>query len=337
MKKNFSLDSKEILFIAEIGGNHEGDFNYAKRLVKDAISSGVQVVKLQTYYADKLTNKLETPDRYNHFKKFELSIKQHKYLAQMCIDNGVYYNSSIWDEEAFKKLDKYLNFYKIGSGDLTALPLIQKFIDRQKPIILSTGLSDFKEIKSTVNFIKKNSFYKKKSNLALLQCTSCYPTIDEEVNLLAMNELKKICPIVGYSHHNKGDLAIKSAIVLGAKIIEFHFTDNRKGKSFRDHKISLTKRETISLIEEAKRIKKFIRKDYSKPSINEINSEHVISFRRGLFYKKNLKKGHLINQGDLIALRPNLGFDPRYYVKILGKKLKISVKKLSRINYSDIE
>jgi|TARA_B110000261_G_C13034916_1_gene337837 N,N'-diacetyllegionaminate synthase len=337
MKKNFSLDSKEILFIAEIGGNHEGDFNYAKRLVRDAISSGVQVVKLQTYYADKLTNKLETPDRYNHFKKFELSIKQHKYLAQMCIDNDVYYNSSIWDEEAFKKLDKYLNFYKIGSGDLTALPLIQKFIDRQKPIILSTGLSDFKEIKNTVNFIKKNSFYKKKSNLALLQCTSCYPTIDEEVNLLAMNELKKICPIVGYSHHNKGDLAIKSAIALGAKIIEFHFTDTRKGKSFRDHKISLTKRETISLIDEAKRIKKFIRKDYSKPSINEVNSKHVISFRRGLFYKKNLKKGHLINQGDLIALRPNLGFDPRNYTKVLGKKLKISVKKLSRINYSDIE
>ena len=73
MKKNFSLDSKEILFIAEIGGNHEGDFNYAKRLVRDAISSGVQVVKLQTYYADKLTNKLETPDRYSHFKKFEWS------------------------------------------------------------------------------------------------------------------------------------------------------------------------------------------------------------------------------------------------------------------------
>ena len=74
MKKNFSLDSKEILFIAEIGGNHEGDFNYAKRLVGDAISSGVQVVKLQTYYADKLTNKLETPDRYNHFKNYEVTM-----------------------------------------------------------------------------------------------------------------------------------------------------------------------------------------------------------------------------------------------------------------------
>ena len=335
MKKNFLLDAKEILFIAEIGGNHEGDFNYAKKLVKDAISTGADVVKLQTYYANKLTNKFETLDRYKHFKKFELSIKQHKYLAQMCIDNGVYYNSSIWDEDALKHLDKYLNFYKIGSGDLTALPLIQKFIDKKKPIILSTGLSDFREINNTLKFITKNSFYKKRGNLALMQCTSCYPTIDEEVNLQAMIKLKKYCPIVGYSHHNKGDLAIKSAIALGAKIIEFHFTDDRRGKVFRDHKISLTKKETISLIKDSKRILKYVRKDYTKPTMNEISSKHVVSFRRGLFYKKNLKKGHIITLKDLVALRPNVGFDPRNFKKIIGRKLKISVSKLSRINYLD--
>ena len=102
---DFNLNRSNILFIAEIGGNHEGNFNYAKKLVKDAISTGVQVVKLQTYRASKLTNKLESPDRYKHFKKFELSIPQHKYLAEMCIDNGVYYNSSIWDEEALTKLE----------------------------------------------------------------------------------------------------------------------------------------------------------------------------------------------------------------------------------------
>ncbi len=321
MKKPFSLDVKDILFIAEIGGNHEGDFNYAKRLVRDAISTGAHVVKLQTYYANKLTNKFETLDRFKHFKKFELSIKQHKYLAQMCIDNGVYYNSSIWDEDALKHLDKYLNFYK----------------DKKKPIILSTGLSNFREINNTIKFITKNSFYKKKGNLALMQCTSCYPTIDEEVNLIAMNKLKKYCSIVGYSHHNKGDLAIKSAIALGAKIIEFHFTDDRRGKMFRDHKISLTKKETISLIKESKRILKFVRKDYTKPTINEVSSEHIVSFRRGLFYKKNLKKGHIVRLEDLVALRPNVGLDPRDFKKIIGKKLKISVSKLSRINYSDIK
>ena len=79
-----------------------------------------------------------------------------------------------------------------------------------------------------MNFIKENNFYKKKGNLALLQCTSCYPTYDNEVNLLAMKKLEKICPIVGYSHHNKGDLAIKTAISLGARIIEFHYTNVRR-------------------------------------------------------------------------------------------------------------
>ena len=335
--KNFTLDRKDILFIAEIGGNHEGNFNYAKKLVKDAISTGVQVVKLQTYRADKLTNKIEAPDRFKHFKGFELTLSQHKYLAEMCIENKVLYSSSIWDEEALKKLDKYLKFYKIGSGDLTAFPLLEKFIKKNKPIILSTGLSNFREIKKSVNFIKSNKFFKKKGNLALLQCTSCYPTLDHEVNLSSIKRLKTICPIVGYSHHNKGDLAIKTAISMGANIIEFHFTNSRKGKSFRDHKISLTKNETIKLIQDAKRIKNFLKKDVKKPTKGEINSMHIISFRRGLFYKKNLKKGHKINKNDLEVLRPNVGFDPRNFQKILGKKLNHSVKKLARISISDFE
>ncbi len=334
---DFNLNRSNILFIAEIGGNHEGNFNYAKKLVKDAISTGVQVVKLQTYRASKLTNKLESPDRYKHFKKFELTISQHKYLAEMCIDNGVYYNSSIWDEEALIKLDRYLKFYKIGSGDLTAFPFLKKFLRRKKPIILSTGLSNFKEINQTVNFIKENNFYKKKGNLALLQCTSCYPTYDNEVNLLAMKKLEKICPIVGYSHHNKGDLAIKTAISLGARIIEFHYTDNRKGKTFRDHKISLTKNETISLIKDVRRINNFLKKDFKKPTTSEINSRHVISFRRGLYYKKNLKEGHIITENDLEVLRPNLSLDPRNFEKILGKKLNKSVKKLSKISKLDFK
>ena len=83
------LDAKEILFIAEIGGNHEGDFNYAKKLVKDAISTGADVVKLQTYYANKLTNKFETLDRYKHFKNLNYLLNSTNYLAQMCMNNGV--------------------------------------------------------------------------------------------------------------------------------------------------------------------------------------------------------------------------------------------------------
>ena len=129
-----------------------------------------------------------------------------------------------------------------------------------------------------------------------------------------MKKFEKICPIVGYSHHNKGDLAIKTAISLGARIIEFHYTDNRKGKTFRDHKISLTKNEYF-LIKDVRRINNFLKKDFKKPTTGEINSHHVISFRRGLYYKKNLKEGHIITENDLEVLRPNLSLDPRNFEK----------------------
>ena len=152
-----------------------------------------------------------------------------------------------------------------------------------------------------------------------------------------MKKLEKICPIVGYSHHNIGDLAIKTAISLGARIIEFHYTDNRKGKTFRDHKISLTKNETISLIKDVRRINNFLKKDFKKPTIGEIISRNVISFRRGLYYKKNLKEGHIITENDLEVLRPNLSLDPRNFEKIIGKKLNKTVKKLSKISKLDFE
>jgi len=191
--KKFSWQGKNgPLLIAEIGGNHEGNFNYAKKLVKLAINSGVDVVKLQLYSGDQLVNRIESKSRYKHFKKFELNKNQHIYLAKLCKAFGVQYLASVWDLRMLDWIDKYLKFYKIGSGDLTALPVIKEFARRKKPIILSTGLSNLKEVNHTVNFLQKqNKIYKNKNQLAVLQCTSCYPTGDEEVNLKVMNTLKK--------------------------------------------------------------------------------------------------------------------------------------------------
>ena len=146
MKKTFKGKFGPLL-IAEIGGNHEGDFSYAKKLVKLALDTEVDVIKLQIYYPDTLVNKIIDPDRYNHFKKFTLTKNQHIELAEMCISNGKKYLASVWDISAFNWINNYSDFYKLGSGDLTALPLIDEIINKNKPIILSTGLSDFNEIK----------------------------------------------------------------------------------------------------------------------------------------------------------------------------------------------
>ena len=172
------------LIIAEIGGNHEGNFNYAKKLVRLAISSGVDVVKLQIYQGANLVSPIESKKRFKHFKKFELTPNQHISLAKMCQKAKVFYLASVWDKQSLLWIDKYLKFYKIGSGDLTAYPILSELSKRGKPIILSTGLSTMSEVIKTIKFIRgQNKIYENNQYLSLLQCTSSYPTSDNEVNL----------------------------------------------------------------------------------------------------------------------------------------------------------
>ena len=323
------------LLIAEIGGNHEGDFQNAKKLTKLAIKSNVDAVKFQIYSGESLVNKNISPKRFKHFNKFQLTKKEHIYLAEMCIASGVKYLSSVWDISSLKWVDKYLEFYKIGSGDLTAFPIIKEFAKRGKPIILSTGLSDLNEIMETTKFlIKINKKYSFKNNLCVMQCTSTYPTIDKDINLKTIkNFVDKKNLTAGYSDHSIGSLALKSAYTLGAKVLEFHFTDTRKNKKFRDHKVSLTLNETKDLINDIIRINKFFGMTQKKPTKNEIKSKHVISFRRGIFLNKDLKKGERIKESDLSCLRPNIGIDARDYKKIIGKKIKRNIRKLEKLDF----
>ena len=161
--KNFWKGKHGPLLIAEIGGNHEGNFEYAKKLVLKAISTGVDVVKLQIYEGKNLVSKVESRKRFKHFKKFELNKDQHIYLAKLCRKHNVGYSASVWNTESISWINKYLKFYKIGSGDLTAYPIIRSIARTGKPIILSTGMSTLKEIKETLSFIiKSNPRYKDK-------------------------------------------------------------------------------------------------------------------------------------------------------------------------------
>lgn len=333
MKQLNWLGKNGPLLIAEIGGNHEGDFAYAKKLTNLAIKSNVDIIKYQIYSGETLVNRLLSPKRFRHFKKFQLSKQQHIYLAEMCLDNGIKYLSSVWDLEALNYLDKYLEIYKIGSGDLTAFPIIKEFAKRGKPIILSTGLSNNLEINKTINFLKSiNKKYKSKDFMAVLQCTSSYPTIDQDANLNIITELVKNKNITaGYSDHTIGSLALKAAYILGAQILEFHFTDTRTNKVFRDHKVSLDLNETKKLIDDLIRIKNFLGSKIKKPTVNEIKSKHVVSFRRGIYLNRDFKKGEIIRENNLMCLRPNIGVDARDYKKLIGKKVKKNIKKLEKL------
>lgn len=327
------------LLIAEIGGNHEGDFEYARKLVSLAIESDVDYVKLQIYSGDSLVSQLESPDRNRHFKKFELTREQHMELAEMIINAGKMYTSSVWDIDAMGWIDRYMSLYKVGSGDLTAYPVLRKTAMIGKPIIISTGLSHEEEVIDTVKFIQQvNPVYHSPEMLAILQCTSMYPIPQADANLAVMNSLKaKTGLTIGYSDHTEGAKALGYATALGAEILEFHFTDSREGKQFRDHKVSLTKDEVTELIEEIKLIDSLKGDSTKKPVQIEEENGHVISFRRAVYPSRDIKKGEVVNEDNLTVLRPNSGIDARNFDDLIGKMALVDLKKHQKLDFKYFE
>lgn len=321
------------MMIAEIGGNHEGNFNKALELLELAIESGVHCIKFQLYSGDTLVNRKLSPSRNLHFKKFELSKEQHIKLAKICFDNNVIYNASVWDLDMLNWIDEYLLFYKIGSGDLTAYPILKEFALRGKPIILSTGLANEQEVLDSIDFIQSvNSTYKNPSMLCVMQCTSMYPISKSFTHLKTLNRFREITNLsVGYSDHTIGDDALKIAAAMGADVLEFHFTDTRLGKDFRDHKVSLTKDEVINLRKEIKEINILMGESVKKLQKIEIDNNHHISFRRGAYLRREIKKGDIIKANDLVFLRPLEGTCASNFQKIIGATAIKDIKSLTPI------
>lgn len=325
------------LLIAEIGGNHEGNFDYAVELTKLAIKADVDFIKFQIYSGDTLVSKIESPDRNKHFKKFELTKDQYLFLAKLCKDNNVGFMASVWDPDYLSWIDPHIPIYKIGSGDLTTYPVLKKLALIGKPIILSTGLSTLTEVHDAVKFIQKvDRKYHDPNYLAVLQCTSMYPIPFEDANLGVMDTYKTIFELpVGYSDHTIGSKALFVSVVMGAEILEFHFTDSREGKEFRDHKVSLTCKEVLGLISDIREYQDLKGDSLKQPLLVEGN--HVVTFRRAVYPKTNLSKGHIVKEEDLITLRPNHGIDSRDFFKLIGKKLIRNVAEHEKLEWDLFE
>lgn len=334
MKRNTWQGKHGPLLIAEIGGNHEGDFEYAKALTELAIGAQVDFVKFQLYSGDTLVSKLENPVRNKHFKKFELSQEQYIELAQMCEAADVGFMASVWDPAYFEWIDPYMPIYKIGSGDMTAYPVLKATAALKKPIILSTGLSTLQEVLEAVRYIQQqDELYKNPDYLSVLQCTSMYPIPASAAHLSVMQSYRYMTGLpVGYSDHTEGSKALEIAVAMGAEVLEFHFTDSREGKSFRDHKVSLTQAEVLELIEAIKVIYQ-LKGDALKQPL-EVEGDHVVTFRRSVYPRRDLMAGTAVQAEDLICLRPNTGIDAREFDQLIGKKLLVDVKKHQKLEYS---
>ena len=323
-KSVFVSQRNPVFFIAEIGGNHEGNFAYAQELTRLAIESGSDAVKFQFYSGDSLVSRLESRDRNAHFKKFELSKKQNLDLIQMVEDSTALPMASVWSESMLNWANPRLPLHKVGSGDLTCYPMLALLAKTNKPIILSTGLSSLSEVESAVSYIEKcNPSYIAERKLALLQCTSSYPTPDEDANIGAMLTLRSEFGLpVGYSDHTLGNEAIEAAVAVGAEIIEKHFTDTRDGKTFRDHLIALTKDEVQETLSRMSRISSFMGEGQKVLTKFESEEGHHITFRRSIYASSSIKAGETLTEDNLTVLRPFHGICASRFYDILGRIVK---------------
>lgn len=324
------------LLIAEIGGNHEGDFNKAVEQTQLAISSGADAIKFQLYTGDTLVSSVAGASRNAHFKKFELSREQHIVLANMVQSAGLMYTASVWDTHMMEWIDPYIPFYKIGSGDLTAYPILKATALRGKPIILSTGLSTEEEVLDAVKYIQSiDHRYASPDYLALLQCTSMYPINAADAHLNVMARLKQLTGLtVGYSNHVVGSFALEVAVAMGADILEFHFTDAREGRQFRDHQLSLTAYEVQMLIERIKEIRLLQGASAKAPLPIELENNHVETFRRAVYPLVDIPAGTIVSSDMITILRPNVGIDARMYDEVCGKKTLVDLKKHQPLSWS---
>ena len=327
-------NNKKIFIIAEIGNNHEGNYVVAKKMIKAAKLCNVDAVKLQYIHPDKFFHKSlsNSIKKYNKFYLNERKIKKLKIYADRL---GIKLFTTFFDLNNLKKLKNNFNFFKIASSDNNYKELIKETIKSKKKTFISLGLLKQLEINRLVIYLKNNDRNVHKY-VSLMHCVSSYPAKDNEVNLKKIIYLKRKFPKfkIGYSDHTIGNEACYVAASLGAEVIEKHFTLSKKFSSFRDHHLSADPYEMEVLVKSIRKIETML--SSNKNSFNN-QKKNIKNFRRSIFINRDIKKGEKVNKKDLLYLRPVIGIKLEHVNSILGKKIKINLKKNSPVKKNFFE
>ena len=318
------MDNK-VLIIAEAGVNHNGDINIAKKLVASAKESGADIIKFQTLNADKLVSKYAMKADYqisntdngtqlDMLKKLSLSKDEFIVLKDYCNECGIVFLSSPFDIESIEFLNSIdIPFWKIPSGEITNYPYLVKIANTNKDIVMSTGMSEIPEISDAIKVLQENGAGK----ITLLHCNTEYPTPYPDVNLKAMLALKdKFNLDVGYYDHTLGVEVPIAAAAMGAKIIEKHFTLDKK-MAGPDHKASLEPDELKLMINSIRNIECALGDGIKKVTNSE--RKNINAARKSIIAKKPIKKGEVFSADNITTKRPGNGISPMLWNEVIGK------------------
>jgi len=336
-------DSTDAFVIAELGNNHQGSVEECKKLISAAHESGADAVKLQKRANSELFTKsfFDSPYQNNnsygetygkHREYLELDIDAYKSLQAYAQELGLSFFVTPFDHSSVDALDELdLPFYKVASGDLTNLPLIQYIAERRKPIIFSTGGASLHDVERAYDEIKQYG-----CSAAILQCTAAYPSRSEDLNLQVIKTIREKYPesVVGYSGHDNGIVMPVVAYVLGARIIEKHFTLDRTLKGT-DHVFSLTPTGFKNMVRDLHRTKQAIGDGVKRPL--EVEHEPIRKMSKKLVAARDIQADQVLTKADVIAKSPGGGILPSELGQILGKKLTRSLTADDAIEWENLE
>ncbi len=325
-----------VLIIAEAGVNHNGDIKIAKELIDLASYAGADIVKFQTFKANKLASENAEKAEYQKIstdknesqkdmlRKYELSKNDHLELLEYCNKTGIEFLSSAFDKESATFLNELgLKRFKIPSGEITNLPYLKHVAKFQKPTILSTGMSDLKEIEDAVSVLESSGL--KKELITVLHCTTQYPAPFNDINLRAMSTISNTLDVfVGYSDHTMGIEVAIAAATLGACVIEKHITLD-KSMEGPDHSASLEPNEFIRMIEAIRNIEKSL--GSYKKFVTDSELKNRLLVRKSIVAKTNIRIGTLLSESNLSTKRPGNGISPMLWNELIGQKAKKNYSK----------
>jgi N,N'-diacetyllegionaminate synthase len=328
--------------IAEIGQAHEGSLGMALSYIAALADAGVDAVKFQVHIAEAESSKYEPfrikfskqdATRFDYWKRMEFSLEEWRIIKNACEENKVEFLASPFSNAAVDLLEKLrVKRYKIGSGEVNNFLLLEKIAATGKPMILSSGMSSFKELDKAVQFLGN-----RKINLSILQCTTSYPTQPENYGLNVIQELKERYKLkTGYSDHSARLETCIAATALGAEILEFHAVFSRK--SFGpDSSSSLEIDEIKELLKAVRNIYKALNNPVDKSDNSKFSDLKQI-FEKSLALNRNVRAGHVIKFEDLEAKKPaNKGIPAFEYEKILGRNINKNVEQWDFIKWNDFD